>query len=451
MHDRDGLWNLGDLHTVKQTLGSLARRLGERPVVHLWNPRQNVSFDLPGGIFMIDHQTTNYRIRCRACTHQPALRYEFLVEGDDGQLYGPIGSTCLFVHTLGADEAFRLGQSIVKAFQDAEKQHLELHRRVMRVSAHPEDYLANFGLKWAARFVREETAGMNVRLVHAVWNVLGPRLPLPRHAYHALLALQRQLDIWDTPRVVKPPPRAPLPQGSVAHSAHTVLRPANATAQARTERQLNTGFLQRIQQAARKNLHASAPQSGAMKPVQLKPRPKSNYSTLSRPARLPVEPVIRSNRSRPKPKNVGVPRPPQQPVLQGRKKEVPSKEAAQRNHRVLSERSDRPLKEHRPPQQGHMRREAAYSPPLRQTAPARTPAPSFTRAPLLESSLQVVTFHPSADPWLANLTSVGLPSRCPTLATHPDAVFRKRIERHYEKKRKLDSSDAQLLRALLRR
>lgn len=449
MHDRDGLWNLGDLYSVRQTLGSLARRLGDRPVVHLWNPQQKISFDLPGGVFMVDHQTTNYRIRCRACSHQPALRYEFMVEGDDGQLYGPIGSTCLFVHTLGADEAFRLGQSIVKAFQDAEKLHLELHRRVMRVSAHPEDYLANFGLKWAARFVRDETASMNTRLVYAVLNVLGPRLPLPRHAYHALLALQRQLDIWDTPRVVKAPPRPTLPQGSVAHSAHTVLRSVTATAQAYTERQLNTGVLQRIQQAARENLHAPVSPHQALKPAQHKPIRKSTYSTVSRPTRPPVETIIWGNRH--PPKKVSAPVPPQQPMSQGHRKKEVRKEAGQRDRRVLGERPDRPLKHQGHPQPGHARRDATSRPLPRETVPTRMPAPASTRTPLLESPLQVVALHTSADPWLAYLASMGLPPKCPALFTHPDAVFRKRVERHYEKKRRLDSSDTQMLRTLLRR
>lgn len=444
MHDRDGLWNLGDLHTVKQTLGSLARRLGERPVVHLWNPRQKISFDLPGGVFMIDHQTTNYRIRCRACANQPALRYEFLVEGDDGQLYGPIGSTCLFVHTLGADEAFRLGQSIVKAFQDAEKQHLELHRRVMRVSAHPEDYLANFGLKWAARFVREETAGMNVRLVHAVWNVLGPRLPLPRHAYHALLALQRQLDIWDTPRVVKAPPRPSLPQGSVARSAQTVLRPSADAVRQRTERQLNTGFLQRIQQAARENIQTTTPAHPNLIPVQPTVR-KKGYSTVKQPSRPLIEPV--KKRASPQRKRSTSPQVTlEQPTAHGRQKKAA---LVQRDQRVSSERTDRPLKHQNHPQQPYSRRN--FPEDSREAVPVRPSAPPPVTPSLLESHLQVMTVHPSADPWLNYLASMGLPSECPGLSSHPDALFRRRIERHYVKKRRLDSSDVLLLRALLRR
>jgi hypothetical protein len=429
MPDHDGYWNLGDLYAVKNTLTTLARRLAERPVVHLWNPRQRIEFDLPGGVWMIDHGVTNYRIRCRACTQQPALRYEFLVEGEDSQLYGPIGSTCLFVHTLGADEAFRLGKSIIDAFETAEKQHRELHGRVMRACAHPEEYLANFGLKWAARFVRDETHQMNTRLVHAVWNVLGPRIPLSRHAYHGLLALQRQLDIWDARPAGPFRPASSGVSGSVARSRHTVLRSATVSGTQRTERQINTGILDRLRDAARERLHEVA----APSPPHRGSRqygPEAGYST----ARRPPAPLLVTTPTR---------RPAKEMALQ-RKTHKSSREAASKDtHRTAKATRPQVARQRTTAPAGLTHLCSLQGQGQKRPRPNPLPAVPPEQQP-------VVLINTHVDPWQFYLASMGLPPTCPRLPSSGDKFFKLRIERHYQQHRKLDPSDVQLLRALLK-
>ncbi len=424
MQDRNNLWNLGDLGSVKNTLQNIAKRLGERPVVHLWNPRQRISFDLPGGVWMIDHGTTTYQIRCRACQQQPALRYEFLVESDDEQLYGPIGSTCLFVHTLGAEEAFKVGQNIIKAFQDAEKLHLEFHRRIMRASTNPEEYLATFGLRWAAEFVREETLGMSERLVQAVWNVLGPRLPLPRHSYHALLALQRQLNIWEVRPTVYVPTRSIIEQGSVAHSKHTVLRTSTFSEQEKTKRQINTGVLERLRRDARAQLKE---ETAVARLPQTRQRRVSNYNSVNRP----MEPAVKAS------------------TFQNSRKD--NTQRRQENQPT----SQNPSKRHKQSGRGGIQKTLSH---LQYSSRSQQAIEAFPQSILgltpvqlkPEERLAVLTLDFSVDPWDFYLASTGLPKQCPGLDKHPDRLFKTRIERHYQKKRKLDSTDTQQLQHYLK-
>lgn len=146
-------FNLADIPLTRPVILEVARRLQELQIaasVHFLRTDHTVEFDIERGLWVIDHEMRQAEVRCLACRHHTALRYEFLVEDLEGVFHGPLGSTCLFRRALGSQEmAFRLGRSLESALKRSLKEaHALAHHRLLREAGNFRAYLHRLDLGW---------------------------------------------------------------------------------------------------------------------------------------------------------------------------------------------------------------------------------------------------------------------------------------------------------------
>lgn len=106
-------------------------------------------FDVMTGVRFIDHGQGQPGMRCQACPSGHGLRYEFQIETVTGELFGPVGSTCVFTRVLGEGKAKSIGKTLeagVRAYQ--EHLHCEEQEALLKEAGNWRAYLRRLGFEW---------------------------------------------------------------------------------------------------------------------------------------------------------------------------------------------------------------------------------------------------------------------------------------------------------------
>lgn len=180
---------LGTEPQFRWLITELSARFGSDRILKLPFKRGNAehTFKLHANHFSFEDHRDDRQIDCRVCETVRDRRFALYVTCTDGEVRGPIGSSCLFVHVLSRSESQDIARRLEQIARDTV--HMEDHARLQEVHRSHPLYLRALDLEWCMNADALERAGLHAatRARLAQWHRT-PLAPLPRTLYEALRA-----------------------------------------------------------------------------------------------------------------------------------------------------------------------------------------------------------------------------------------------------------------------